>query len=189
MFLSRVSGPSSQPITTAEAKIHGIVNHDDDDSYISGLIDVAARSVGEYAGRVLNEETWAWSVPAVTRGDLILPKSPVKSVSSITYYDAEDSEQSATVGDFYLMKGDDRAVLRPKSGNSWPTANTDRDDAITITFVAGYTTIPDNLLHAVKMMVAHLYENRSAVEKDQMHPVPLGVEAMINQERLGWVQS
>lgn len=187
MFLSRTVGPTSYPVTRDQAKLELGLDGTENDLKVDGLIAASTRVVGEMAGRVLTEETWALSRPAISTGDLVLPKSPVQSVSSVTYFDGDDVEQSATVGDFYLMKGDDRAVLRPKSGTAWPAANTDRDDAVTVTFVAGYATCPQNLAQAVLMMVVHLHDYRGVAMEKALHEIPIGLAAMIGVERLGWV--
>ena len=186
MILSLVTGPTTLPVSADDLRSMGRLDDYEDAIVIEKLIEAAARMVGEYAGRSLLEETWALSIPAIHRRDLMLPKSPVRSITSITYFDGADAEQTANVSDFYLMKDDDRAILRPKSGESWPAANTDRDDAITITFVAGYTDIPPTLVHAVKMMALHLVNNREAVSDIRTYEVPLGIQNLINVERLGW---
>lgn len=189
MLLRQVTGPVSFAITLTEAKAHGIIETTDDDAIVQEYLEAASRTVGEMAGRVLTEETWSVSFPTGQVEDVILPKNPVQSITSITYYDADDAEQSATVADFYLIKDDDRALVRPKAGKSWPSANQHRDDAITITFVAGYSECPKTLKVAVMAMVKHLYENRVAVSKDQMVEVPFGISALVGMEKLGWVGS
>lgn len=187
MYLTRTEAPVTYPVTLFSVKEQGRIDSAELDDTIERLIRAASALVGEQAGRVLSSETWAYSVPAILRNDLVLPKSPVQSVSSITYFDGADAEQTASVSDFYLMKGDDRAVLRPKSGSSWPTANTDRDDAITITFVAGYTTAPPALVEAVVRTVLHWFDNPNpVVVGSTATTLPLGVQELIDTERLGW---
>lgn len=190
MYLRRTVGPTTYPATIFDIKDQGRIDGSDLDGTIERLIRTATALVGEQAGRVLSTETWEYSVPAIVRHDLPLPKSPIQSVLSITYFDGEDQEQTATVSDFYFMKGDDRAVLRPKSGNAWPTANTDRDDAITITFVAGYTTAPPALVEAVVRTVLHWFDNpEPVVVGAAATTLPIGVQDLIDSERLGWFAS
>lgn len=187
MYLRRTVGPVAAPATAAEVMALGRITDTADTALVTRKIAQATAIVSEMTGRVVMAETWAYSVPAIVRNDLVLPKSPVQSVESITYLDAEDVQQDATVSDFYLMKDEDRAVLRPKSGTAWPTANTDRDDAITITFVAGYTTVPDSIKQAVEMLALHLFENPDVVLSGPASEMPMGLRAMIDVDRIGWV--
>lgn len=190
MLVSLVTGPTATPCSLAEVREHASVSgFTDDDDMLLRFVEAAARSVSAWSGRVLTQETWAVSFANGFCGDLHLPKSPVQSVSSITYYDADDVEQTATVSDFYLTTTESGAFLRPKAGVSWPPANQTRADAITVTFVAGYATCPENLKTAVAAMAAHLYENREAVSKKELYEVPLGVAALIEPDRIGWVKA
>lgn len=190
MLAQQITGPTDTPCTLEEAREHASVfGFTDDDAMLTRFVKAASRSVGEWAGRVLNQETWAVSFPNGFCGDLHFPKSPVQSVTSITYFDKDDVEQTALVSDFYLTKSEDGAFLRPKAGVSWPTANATRADAITVTFVAGYATCPDNLATAVAAMAAHIYDNRLLVSEKKMHEVPLGIAALIEPDRIGWVKA
>lgn len=190
MLLRQTVPPSTAPVSLADAREHFVVaGFTDDDALITALVAAAARVVSAWSGRVLTQETWAASFGAGFTGDFVFPKSPVQSVSSITYYDADDVEQTASISDFYLTKDDDRAYLRPKSGAAWPVANAIREDAITVTFVCGYSTCPDNLSRAVAALAAHMYEHRLAVDDVKLSEVPLGISALIEVDRLGWVKA
>jgi len=186
MLLTQVTGPAVTPVSVAEVKAAARVDHDDDDVEIANMIDEASRAIGQMAGRVLVPETWAVSFAFGEFSDLRLPLSPVTALTSITYFDADDAEQTADTADFYLIADDDRAMVRPKRGASWPKANSLRDDAIKVTFQAGYASCPATLRRAVLLMATHLYDHRSVVSKDQVHEVPLGIRFMVDSERLGW---
>lgn len=189
MLLRQVTGPTTFPLTRDEAKAAARIDTSAEDDLVDALIAAASRQVGEMAGRVLTEETWALSFPTGVVCNVDLPKSPVRSVSSITYYDADDVEQTANVADFYLIKDDDRAYLRPKSGEAWPVASTLREDAITVEFVSGYEVCPASLKQAVRLLVTHYYDNRDATNPDAPAELPFGVKEMVALERIGWVAS
>lgn len=188
MLLTQVTGPTTGAVSISEVKANTNIDFDDDDVLVHGLIEAATRAVGEMSGRVLMTETWSASFASGQRGKLCLPKSPVQSITSITYYDSDDVQQTANVNDFYLFRDDDVAYLCPKSGSEWPNANTDRWDAITVTFVAGYTAVPTSLKHAVLMMVDHYYENRGATSERKVSEVPLGVDHLVSLDRVGWIK-
>lgn len=183
MYLARTVAATVAAVSVQDATDHLRVTGTDEAYLIGRLVAAATEAVGEMAGRVMATETWAMSVASAS-GDLALPKSPVQAVTAISYYDSADTVQAANVADFYLFKDDDKAVLRPKPGKAWPLTSA-REDAITVTFTAGYVKLPDALRYAVLLMVGHLYRNREAVG-EAMEILPLGVEAHVNIHRLGW---
>jgi uncharacterized phiE125 gp8 family phage protein len=184
MLLRRTSAAATSPVALAQAKAHCRLDDTAEDSLVNGYISAATDAIGEMSGRVMGEETWAASYAAIS-GDLVLPKSPIRAVSSITYFDTENVQRSAEITDFYLFLGEDYATLRPKPGKNWPSTSI-REDAITITFTAGYTVAPPALVSAILLMIGHLYENRAATG-DDVAEIPLGVDALVSFHRIGWV--
>jgi uncharacterized phiE125 gp8 family phage protein len=59
---------------------------------------------------------------------------------------------------------------------------------VTVTYVAGYgdasTDIPEGIRQAVRMMVAHFYENREAVTEAKLMDVPVGVRHLLMKYRV-----
>jgi uncharacterized phiE125 gp8 family phage protein len=183
MLITRVS-TAAQPVTVEQALDH-LRQPQDAIGYVQALLAASAGLIGEKSGRVLGNETWDLSVASAS-GDIVLPKSPVQSITSISYYDAAGAVQTASVADYHLFKDTDRATLRPKDGRTWPPLQV-RDDAMTIRFVAGYTEVPAELRLAVLMMLGHLYENRSAAQENAPTVVPLAVDELVAVHRLGWI--
>jgi uncharacterized phiE125 gp8 family phage protein len=182
MLLRRIT-PSAAPVAAPVVAAH-LRQPEDDAGAIEAFRLAAHDFVAETSGRVLGAETWALSVGEAP-ARLELPKSPVQSLVSITYYDAAGAVQTATLSDFHLFADDDRAVVTPKEGKTWPPLQK-RDDAMTVTFIAGYTVLPPALNQAILMVAAHLYENRSAVSDGTMVEVPMAVQALTAIHRIGW---
>lgn len=183
MLLTRVSAAAA-PVELSQALEH-LRQPEDALGYVQALLAAATSLIGEKSGRTLGSETWDMAVSSAS-GDILLPKSPVQSITSISYYDAAGAVQTATVGNFHLFKDADTAILRPKDGYSWPSLQS-REDAMTIRFVAGYSTIPGELRLASLLMLGHLFDNRSAVDARGMVELPLGVDALVAVHRLGWI--
>lgn len=184
MLLRRTSAAGTSPVTLTEAKAQLRVDDTSEDALISALIASSTALVGEMAGRVMAEETWAASWASIA-GDIVLPKSPVKELVSVAYYDSADTLQTMSNTDFHLFLSDDYSVLRPKPNKAWPVTAV-REDAITITFKAGYATLPSELRMAVLLCIGHLFEHRSAVD-EAMSELPMGVDALVSTQRLGWM--
>jgi hypothetical protein len=55
------------------------------------------------------------------------------------------------------------ARIRLADGQTWPSLQSDRINAIQITYVAGYASayqVPAGIRHAIKLLAGDLYENR-----------------------------
>jgi uncharacterized phiE125 gp8 family phage protein len=188
--IRRVVAPASLPVTLSEAKSHCRVDYSDDDAFISALLDAAVSHIdaeGEL-GRAMITQTWAqWEMQSP--GWPRLKMGPFQALVSVEYYDADGALQTATLADFETRLDRDFVIVKPKEDREWPRADT-RADAIKITYTAGFgdaaSDVPRNIRHAILMLVAHWYENREAVAEARMAPVPMAVEALLNNERVGW---
>jgi len=186
--VERVTAPTEQPVTVADAKRHLRVEHSDDDLLIQRLIETAVAFVDVKGalGKAMITQTWAeWFAP--NPSEIILSLGPVQSVSSISYYDTDNALQTATLSNFYVLGPSTRTVIKPKSGYTWPTTFT-RDDAIKVQYVIGYgdsfTDVPSNVRHAILMLVSHYYENReNELIGTISKTIPFGFEALIDSER------
>ena len=176
MLLRRVSA-AALPVPFTEI-MEQLRQPQDAPTYIEGIRAAAHDVVSEMSGRCLGAETWDVLL-AEASGDIVLPKSPVQSITSISYFDAAGAVQTVPVEDYLLFAGQDRAKLRPAEGRSWPTLQR-REDALTIRFVAGYTMLPEGLRAAVRFAAESIYDRV---------PFPPPMEALINSHRLGWVSS
>ena len=115
------TAPTSEPITTAEAKLHLRVTHSRDNDYIDALIK-SARAVEEMTARS------PWRRPGIstaTAGRTVTasgPHAPVTSVTSIKYTDTAETQTTVTAGDHALdANATPRIVL--DYGKSWPSAS------------------------------------------------------------------
>ena len=164
----RSVAPSTTPITVAEAKTHLRVDHTDEDTHIGILVDAATAHVDGYSGilgRALVTQTWTQDFEEWPCERLRLPLAPISAISSITYYDANNASQTLSSSYYSLIEDD----LSPAAvwGSTVTLPNLyDREDAIRVTFVAGYgaaSAVPAAIKAAMFLIVADLYENREPV--------------------------
>lgn len=142
------------------------------DPYLTSLVKSARRLVESETGRALITQTWILRLegfPTSSDCPLWVPLPPLQSVSSIAYVDADGVSQTWAAASYQVTTpaGDapDCGRIAPAYGEVWPTTR-EQMEAVTITFVAGYGAagaVPEDLKHAMKLIVGHLYEQRQLV--------------------------
>lgn len=167
--------PVSEPITTAEAKLH--LNLDDsscDSSLVSSLIIAARRWCEERLCQQFVTATITLTLdhfPCREGGLIEFPRSPLISVDaaspivSVKYYDSSNVQQTliASKYDYDLTSKPGR--LRPSYGNYWPTTYS-RMGAVEIKYTAGYgaaAAVPQTIKQAILLLVGHWYANREPI--------------------------
>lgn len=183
-YPAAVAAPSPEPVSLDQAKAQLRVDGSEEDALISQLI-AAARSHLENACGV----RFARRSGVVLKCDAFadferLPEAPVASVASITYTDTAGATQTLSSSVYELRADGVEAAVVLKSGQSWPA--TEPGSRITVTAAIGYETPPAEVQLAMAMLVAHFYDNRSAVSLGETAAeFPFAVNAMICNHRRG----
>lgn len=190
-MLSKVAGVVELPVRVEDCKKDLKIEDLPEDELLEDYITAACALVGGkegIVGKILTSETWDLKLSSA-RGCVVLPLSPVQSITSIEYFDSTNVLKQLNVSDFYLYGDEDSALIEPKPGISWPSVFP-RRDAIKIRFVAGFgarTDVPKNITRAIRLLVAHWYANREAVTVGvTAKELPLAVDSLLNISRKGW---
>lgn len=186
--LVRVTPPAVTPVSLVEAKAHLRVDHSDDDALITALIEAATGHLDGWTGilgRALINQTWRVDVPAWGY-PLRLPLGPVQSVTSVAYWDVNNTDAVFAAERYSLHTDALGAAIHLNSGSSWPSVYS-RQDAIRVTFVAGYglaaADVPAPIRQAILLLVGHWYANREAVVSGNFEQLPLAVNALLTPLR------
>lgn len=181
--LTRTIAASDDVVTLAQAKAQLRIYHDDDDALIARLISAAVASIEGPSGIgiAMMAQTWVMSLDGFPAGPIHLPLHPVSSVTSITYRDEALEEQTLDAASYSFDAMNRDATVW--SLNGWPVASCKVPGTVRVTVVAGFDPVPDDLIHAVLMLVAHWYENREAATGQTLNEVPLGVQSILNRYR------
>ncbi len=157
-----LSGPAAEPLTRAEAKAFLRVETDAEDALIDALIAAARRHVEAQTGRILMEQTWRFSLDRwPLRSVIPAPVAPVRSILSATVAAADGTPGALPEGALTLVG--DRAPALIRVAPARVAAPLVSHGGIIITLLAGYGTadnVPADLVQAVRLMLAHLYEHR-----------------------------
>ena len=188
--LQLIDSPATTPISLAEAKQQMRIESSDDDAYITRLIAaaIAYTDARGALGRAMITQKWAQSFYE-HESRVYLKIVPANSLTAVKYYDTSNVLQTATTADYMLVADDDWAYVEPVSGKTWPSTY-NRTNAIRLEFEAGYgaaaSDVPQQVRHALLLLVAHWYENREETSDKPPQSIPFGFEMLLNTERTSW---
>ena len=181
MGITVVTPPTAYPVTLAEAKLHCRVDGTTEDSRIDGLIAAATDYVEKYTGRSIMAQTLRLTLDSFTDA-IVLPRGPVQTVSSVKYYDPAGIEQTVPASGYTVDAASDPSWVVRDGDYTWP-AILDAVNAVNITFVAGYATVPPSIKHVILLLISQWYDNRSASAEKQMAVLPHAVDALLSNYR------
>lgn len=193
MGLVTVTPPAADPLSLAEAKAHLRIDTADEDGLIAGYILAARQFVENETHLRLITQTLDYTIDdgwpsLIARGyyrtRIELPVKPVASVSSISYVDTSGNSQTLAADQYIVRTDGPVPYIEPAYGVTWPGVRC-QPAAITVRFVAGtaLSDVPNPLLQAMRLLVAHADANREAVSNGTFNEVPLGVEAYLSPYR------
>ncbi|MEM7301914.1 MAG: head-tail connector protein [Pseudomonadota bacterium] len=181
-----ITAPDSPIVNLGDLKAWCRADYADDDSLLTALEVAAVSRMDGWSGilgRCLLTQTWrvdraGW--PSDRAQEL-----PFPDVGSVTvkYFDTDNVEQVVSSSNYELLEGVSGGFIRFLPTFDSPAINSDRSDAVRIEVTAGYgdaSAVPAPLVTAIKMLVAHWYENREAVVVGSASTeVPMTVAALI----------
>ena len=186
--------PTTRPLTITDARRHLNLSTTVDDGYIDDCVDAATLHIEQLTQHALVSQTRLLKMQTfgderyVHGRDIFLPRSPLSSVTSITYVDTSGTTQTLSSTAYRSSTGDVPGRVSEAYNNTWPATRNVQED-VTVTYVAGYgstqSSVPANLRHAVRLIAGHYYRNRESVLIGSISKeVEFGVEALIEPQRI-----
>jgi len=182
MSLIQTSAPSVEPVTTTNQKDWMRVDGSDEDALIGNLASASRAYVEMSTSRQMITATWQYTITDFPTGDLVLPISPLQSVSSITYVDNAGDTQTWSSSLYTVDTASDVGRVRPIYNEDYPSSRGYTDDVV-ITFISGYgdasSDVPDTALTAIKLLASNWFENRESNAPIALHEVPMALQTLI----------
>lgn len=188
MTLKLITAPATEPVSLTEAKLHIRVDNNADDTLITNLIKVAREFCEAWQRRAYVTQTWELYLQRFpSLREIVIPLSPLQSVTSLTYYDEDDMPDTFTGFDEDLVREPGRIYLQ--HDESWPSVTLRPVNGVVIRFKAGYgnaASVPMTIKQAILLLIGHLYENREAVDTSGKNAIeiPLAMRALLNQNKV-----
>lgn len=180
-----LTAPAVEPLSLAEAKAFLRVEHADDDDVISALIAGSRIHIEAQTRRALVTQSWRLALdhwPA--DGRRAVRPAPLQEVTAVRVYDGEGVAQSLDLQAFVIDPGNSTLAFAP-----WALMQPGRLAAgIEFDVVCGYgdaaSDVPEPLRQAIRLLVAHWYENRVLAAVGTVTVLPTTVAALIAPYRL-----
>lgn len=167
-----IGGPAVEPVTVPEMKAYLRVDDDDaQDDLIAGLVKAARLTVEAASRRILIEQRWRVVLDRWPQdGTVTLPLLPVIAVDGIEIFDAAGTATEIPAGsiDSDLLSDPPRVTVSdaPEPGRA--------RNGIAIDLRAGYgatsDAVPATFKLAIRILVAHWFENRGDIPGEQILP-------------------
>lgn len=172
---------TAEPVSDSEAKAQATIDFTDDNALVTRLIAAARAHVEKYCGVRFASQTV--SVSCDRFADMCrFPEAPATSITSIKYIDVDGAEQTLPTSVYELRADGFEPSVALKYGQAWPAMRP--GSRITVVAVVGYTAAPDDVKHAMLLLMAHWYASREAVNIGTIvTTVPMGVDALLCNHR------
>lgn len=162
-------GGGVEPMTAGDIKIWARIDRDDEDGLIANLIRAGRETIEATTGLVLARRMFRLVLdPVPGDGWAEVRLSPIVGVTSITAYGADGTPIVFDASEAIVER-----VLGIEAIRLSPAVRMAAANGVEVEFEAGFSvgTVPENLLLALRTIVAASYELRAAVDLDQQPAV------------------
>jgi len=181
-----LTAPAAEPLSLADAKAFLRVEHSDDDAIITSLVASARNHVEALTRCGLITQTWRIVLDRWPDNGRVAPRlGPLRSLIAARVFNESNVASPIDVTSFVVDRAGG-AIAAPCWSLPVPgraIAGIELD--VAVGFGDAAADVPAALLNAIRMLVAHWYENRGLVAIGQsVAMMPASVNAAINSYRV-----
>jgi uncharacterized phiE125 gp8 family phage protein len=181
-----VTPAATYPVTLPEVKLHLNISSSTKDSYIQTLISAATSNIERYLNRALITQTWKVFYDCFHE-EMKIPFGALDTVTHIKYYNQEATQTTLATSQYWVVSQTDPGYIKRAYDVNYPELQNGRPNAIEIQFVCGYgeaEDVPEDIKHAIKLLVTDYYENRGTVVIGTVSKIPSYLTDLIHSYKL-----
>jgi len=171
------------------------VGETNQDDYLRSLIMISQSRVEEMTNRALTRRTLKIFLDDWPEEDSIeLPYPPLSTGTDaiLKYVDVDSSSITLSSTAYKLDAVSEPGRLMLDYNEDWPSVQLHTVNPISVQYVCGYpgsasgsTAVPEQLKHAMKLMIADMYENRESMVVGQtISKIPDAVQSLVRNLRI-----
>ena len=172
-------------ITVADLKAHMRVTHTAEDTLISALRSAAISWVEEHCNIKLGSYTALGYLPGFYNS--YIPIGPVTAVTEVKYQTTADTDYTTDLTTLVAGNWFTDTISQPAriAFRDYPNVYEYALTPVVVSFTAGYSTMPAPVLQAIRLLVAHMYENRQEeITGTITTRLKFGLDALLNPFRI-----
>jgi uncharacterized phiE125 gp8 family phage protein len=168
--LKLVTAPTIEPVTLDNVKSMAHIDHDVEDEILTNWIKAGREIAENFQSRSYITQTWELTFDEFPCLPILLPRSPVVSVTSVTYYDYLNASAVYPLTDLIVDVDSEPGRVSFAYGKLWPSVLLRPMSAVKIRFTCGYgstastaqAAVPATVKDAIMLYCAYRNENRTA---------------------------
>jgi uncharacterized phiE125 gp8 family phage protein len=176
--------PTVEPVELAEVKSWCRVDTSDDDTLLRSILIGARQWCEEFTGRQFVTATYTYSLDTFRGSRVYLPRPPLIAISGITYTDSGGTQQTWGATLYQTVTDPTGGYVQPAWGQTWPGDVRGIEEAVVITYTAGYGArgdlVPMPIRQAMLILCCHAYEIRTPIVIGTIStPIQFSVESLL----------
>jgi uncharacterized phiE125 gp8 family phage protein len=181
-----LTAPAVEPVTLDEARAFLRVEHNDDDEVIAALVAGSRIHVEAQTRRALITQGWRVALDAWPRsGRLTVLPAPLQTLTAARVFDADGNAQALDAQAFVPDVAGSTLAFAPWALPAPARAAAGIELDVRVGYGDAAVDVPEALRQAIRLLVAHWYENRGLVATAaQGNALPATVAALITPYRV-----
>jgi len=161
------------PLSTIKSALK--IDYSDDDADLTRLREAAISLIERRTQLSLSPS--AQTLYLAWWKDTLIPGYPFVSLTDVTYYNASNVLTTVPAGDYWVDRTDGpMPIIRFLEAPAIYEGT-----AISVNYTAGYSAVPNEIVHCVIALVGGWYSNPEAFQPVGLSPVPMSVEFILDQ--------
>jgi len=169
-------------ISTADLKAFLRVTHSDEDTLIEAMRAAAIQHIESFCNIRLGDRTAVMYLDDFPQ-TMEIPVGPVNSITTIEYATGAATKDTLSTANYYV---DTNRVPARITFINFPSIYQYSHQGVEITFDLGYAEaeVPQGIVHAIKLLVSHMYDMRQPEVVRPTKKLEYGLEALLNPYRV-----